>query len=232
MQDPKLERNAFCRKFVKLDTFGQPVEWLLPNSESVFNSVPGAFCSLILYMMIMLYGGYRLLVLQDRSDYNVLTEVQDFYFSEEFKFTPKDGLQVAARITSYGNTTDIEDPEIGAMEFYIKGWKADLSPICFKKLKKRKCNLDDFQDSATNQEVMFFPLHIKSESLKEYVPTMQCIDEQFDIYGDFDTNIAQNLMVTFTKCDPAVRTCKSNEEITKWLDFKYILLLENEQKYI
>jgi len=79
---------------------------------------------------------------------------------------------------------------------------------------------------------MFYPLHFKSESLADYIPTMQCIDEPYALYGDFDTNIAHNLMVTFTKCDPEVRTCKSKEEIDQWLDFKYILLLENEQKYL
>ena len=95
-------------------------------------------------MTIMMYGGYRMLVLNKKSDYNVLTEVQDYYFAEDFEFTPKDGFQVAARITDYGNTTDVEDPEIGTIEFFIKGWKADLSPLYFRKLKRRKCNLDDF----------------------------------------------------------------------------------------
>ena len=38
-------------------------------------------------------------------------------------------------------------------------------------------------------------------------------------------------MVTFDRCDPDERTCKSGEIIDAWLEFKYIILVENEQKY-
>ena len=41
-------------------------------------------------------------------------------------------------------------------------------------------------------------------------------------------------MVVFEKCDNSARPdyCKSDEEIHKWLQFKYIVLLENEKKFI
>ena len=56
---------------------------------------------------------------------------------------------------------------------------------------------------------------------------MKCIDEPFEMFGDFDTNIANNLMISFTECDPTLRYCKSREEIDKWLAFKYIIIAEN-----
>ena len=31
---------------------------------------------------------------------------------------------------------------------------------------------------------------------------MKCIDEPWVMYGDFSTNIASSLMITFEKCDP------------------------------
>ena len=40
-------------------------------------------------------------------------------------------------------------------------------------------------------------------------------------------------MVVFEKCDPEKRTtCKSEEEITAWLEFKYIILLENSKQFV
>ena len=65
-------------------------------------------------------------------------------------------------------------------------------------------------------------------SYSSYVPKMKCIAEPYEIYGDFNTNIANNLMATFTKCDPKVRSCKSNDEIEQWIDSKYLMIVENE----
>ena len=61
---------------------------------------------------------------------------------------------------------------------------------------------------------------------------MKCIDEDFELYGDFDTNIATNLMVVFDRCDPKERTCASDEDIDEWMKFKYMLLVENEENYM
>ena len=38
-------------------------------------------------------------------------------------------------------------------------------------------------------------------------------------------------MVIFERCDPALRTCKSEADIDKWMQFKYIITLENEKKF-
>jgi len=57
-----------------------------------------------------------------------LTEVQDHYFKEDFAISAKDGFRVAAGVTTAGNFDEEEDPEIGTVEFYIKGWKDDGLP--------------------------------------------------------------------------------------------------------
>ena len=62
---------------------------------------------------------------------------------------------------------------------------------------------------------------------------MKCIDEDFSVFGDFNTNIANNLMVVFDRCDPKKRTdCVSDDEFKEWLSFKYIAVFENEERYI
>ena len=57
---------------------------------------------------------------------------------------------------------------------------------------------------------------------------MKCIDEkQIEIMGNYNTDKASNLMIVFEFCDKTVRTCASDETISKWLEFKYIFVLEN-----
>ena len=37
---------------------------------------------------------------------------------------------------------------------------------------------------------------------------LRCIEDPYGVKGDFNSNAADNLMVTFEKCDPKKKTCK------------------------
>ena len=190
-----------------IDAFGSPVRWLLPGSKNVQQSISGSICTLLTWSILLAFALYRFVFLLDRSDYEILTEVQPDFFEETFALDSSNGFNVAAAVTSFGKIEDEEDPEIGTLEFYLKSWKDDLSPLVFTKLKSRKCTLDDFKDDHVNDDndgshSKFNPVHKESKSLFGYVPNMKCIDEPFKIFGSFNTNTASNLMITFEKCDP------------------------------
>lgn len=141
---------------------------------------------------------------------------------------------VAAAVTAYGDYSDNEDPSIGTLEFYIKGWLDDGSPIKFTKLKTRPCTLEEFsfQSDKVKRDTPFWQIHVKSDSYKDYIPSMKCIDEDYELYGEFETNVAHNLMVVFERCDPEQRTCADDAVIDEWMQFKYILTVENEENYL
>lgn len=67
---------------------------------------------------------------------------------------------------------------------------------------------------------------------------MNCLQQTDDmvLWGNYDTDIASNLMIVFETCDvnklPPGQKCKSEKEIEKWMEFKYIIVLENEAKFI
>ena len=62
---------------------------------------------------------------------------------------------------------------------------------------------------------------------------MKCIDQdELEISGNYDTDKASNLMVVFEVCNKEVRTCASDEAIAKWLEFKYMYVLENEKLFV
>ena len=48
---------------------------------------------------------------------------------------------------------------------------------------------------------------------------MKCWNEEsLDLFGNYDSSAAKNLIVAFEKCDPEKRNdCKSEQEITEWL---------------
>ena len=112
----------------------------------------------------------------------------------------------------------------------MKTWGSDGSGIMsFIELKQRPCVEEDFKvDEATGvSSYGFFDLHETTKMWTTFHESFKCIDEPYDVYGDYNSNAAGNLMVVFDKCDPAKQEdgfCKSEKEIAEWLEFKYILI--------
>lgn len=227
-------QNFVYKKILSVDVFGQPIKWLLPGNKAVQKSLQGALCTIFIYGLLTTYALNRVGALINRDDYNILQEDQNYFFPETYRVSAKDGFRVAAAVTAYGDYTDNEDPSIGTLEFYLKSWLDDGSPLKFRKLKTRQCNLEEFsfQSDKEERDTPFWTIHTNSESYKPYLPTLKCIDEDFELFGDFDTNVAQNLMIVFDKCDPKVRSCADDAVIDEWLKFKYILSVENEEIYL
>ena len=69
------------------------------------------------------------------------------------------------------------------------------------------------------------------EGFAAYKNIMKCIEDPYEIYGDYDADMTSNLMVVLEKCNPEKRECKTDEEITEYLKFSYIIVLHNNQDY-
>ena len=76
-----------------------------------------------------------------------------------------------------------------------------------------------------------YKLHEGADTAINSASTMKCIDEPYELKGDFHTNSAANLMIVFDKCDHTKRKCKNETEIAKFLEFKYTIYIENQVKY-
>ena len=81
-------------------------------------------------------------------------------------------------------------------------------------------------------EYGFYPL---KKGLNKDIVTdnkhMRCIDEEYEIQGDFDSYSARNLMIVFDICNPKLRTCKSKKFIEYALAASYVQVVQNEQHY-
>ena len=62
---------------------------------------------------------------------------------------------------------------------------------------------------------------------------MKCIDEPYQIWGDYNSEITTNLLVVFEHCNRTApgNNCKSKEEAEEALKGKYIFALENERRF-
>ena len=69
---------------------------------------------------------------------------------------------------------------------------------------------------------------------------MRCLDKSQDleVWGNYNTGQAQNLRLVFERCDNATKQaggaaqCKTEAEITAWVEDKYIALIFNEARFI
>lgn len=60
-----------------------------------------------------------------------------------------------------------------------------------------------------------------------------CIDEDVELYGDFNTANARILFLGFVKCDKTKRkTCKSDKEVNEWLKSQYLIVAYNKYSFI
>ena len=52
------------------------------------------------------------------------------------------------------------------------------------------------------------------------------------MFGSYNTDKASNLMIVFEKCNKKKnKKCKSDKAIKNWLEFKYLVVLENEKRF-
>ena len=51
-----------------VDTFGESVGFTIGNGQSSYKTIPGALCSMIIYLLILIYGGTKFKTMIKRDD--------------------------------------------------------------------------------------------------------------------------------------------------------------------
>ena len=64
-----------------------------------------------------------------------------------------------------------------------------------------------------------------------YKDKFQCIDEDVEIRGSYNSDITKSLSIQFVACNETVNTCKSYDEIKNFMKRKFILTLENHSRF-
>ena len=124
----------------------------------------------------------------------------------------------------------------------MKSWGSSTDPVTFTDLTSRPCQKDDFLEyGPTGPERSPYGFHHMDEATNDILNgsnwEIKCIDDDFEIRGDFNSKAASNLLVTFTLCNPldpaatGATKCKGQDEIDEALSGSYLLLIENVERY-
>ena len=76
--------------------------------------------------------------------------------------------------------------------------------------------MEDFpvKGGQTQSNYGFFKSsEVTERVLTTYMDSLYCIDEPYEMFGDYESETASNLIVVYEKCDPERRKCKSPEVI-------------------
>ena len=173
-----MRRDSCTQKLIKLDSFGQPFTFLLPDGGRQFRTVPGAICTIAMTVVILVFASYKAKDLVAMSEYKVNSEVYDHYFGADDKFGEDIGFAVAAAVTAFdGNLEPIEDERIGTVKFYLKKWSdASGTDFHFEELRTRPCEERDFRPAEEYQTGSFFPLREKFKGFQWIEGKLKCID--------------------------------------------------------
>lgn len=153
-----MKRNACAELLIKIDIFGQPFQFGMPDKKKIFKTVPGAICTILLFFVIAIYAGYKIATLVSKSQYQLVRESFQYHYDAEDTFDEKRGFAIAAVVSAFGDASSyFDEPEYGRIKFVMKSWSGD-QPLKFKELALRQCTRADFEEG---NEFGFYPLHEK-----------------------------------------------------------------------
>ena len=167
----------------------------------------------------------------------IITSVQESYYGVNDIFTSDEGLQFGFAITSYNGSEDvIEDPLYGLMVAKKVTWgiEEDIDDVAQEDLPLTSCVDEQFQLNSA----FYTPQANSVSDVSRYQAKLKCIDKKVEISGEYSSQQARALKLVFEKCDQEKleltdpdATCKTDEEISTWLQRKFIIVLSNQERF-
>lgn len=134
--------------------------------------------------------------------------------ANEITLGREQNFAIAASFGGPNLQSSIEDANIGELKFILKTWNEnDLTPR-FRELKTRPCTASDLfvKEGEDQTSYGFYRSRADANLLSEKdAKNYKCIDEPYELFGNYNEASASNLIVTFELCTPELRdTCKSD----------------------
>ena len=138
----------------------------MPDGEDSFKTIPGAILSIVVFVIVFFYAGFKVQAVAERSDYNINVQKDEYFFTKNDDFTYDNGFAIAARLSEADINLEIkEDKTFGMIKFYEKTWnlnsedKEDAGRVKMKEITSRPCNCFEFlQIVDPDMETVFYPL--------------------------------------------------------------------------
>ena len=79
------------------------------------------------------------------------------------------------------------------MKARLKRWGGNLNGTQFFDLETRPCTREDFKGDKNS---LYYPVYEKHiGTFESYFDKLQCISEDYELYGDFDSGQASHLVI-------------------------------------
>lgn len=228
MQKPT--RRKFGENFLKLDSYAEPVQFNYDGGLVKFKTRIGSFITLLEICTVLYFAFSRLTVMASKSSTSIASTIEfpnpNTFYGADQNFTFAFGIST---FTGSDTTVDIADyVSIGAQQ---SRWNDTVGESYqTSALLYRPCTAEDFGlngvkspdskffQAAPNQQVIF----------NSKLSSLQCIDQELSLQGNFNAESGQLANVVLTRCDSSVRsTCKSDAEVKQWLRDKVIYIVYN-----
>ena len=123
-QRPANRYNSFLDKTVKFDIFGKDFALAIENDEQAVKSRSGCCLTIILTVIVALYGYQKTEVLFARSDMSIQEHTESNALAETDKFGYETGgFNIALAYSGYNNNYEYElPPEVGRIAFRAEEW--------------------------------------------------------------------------------------------------------------
>ena len=168
-----------------LDIFRKPFYFLMPDESEYYSSCLGTCLSILCFLILLSYGGYKIQDLMIYNDYNLFIVNELHYYKDSDPFTTGDGLHIAAGVISFEDDPSVgtkEDPEIGMLKFYLKHWDfndpVSGGELVFTEVPLRPCQNKDFNNGGGNTiDSKFYPTNeFSKRAIDLYQNSIKCVD--------------------------------------------------------
>ena len=154
-------------------------------------------------------------------------------------------FRIAFGLSAYDDSSEfIEDPDYVTLVLQYREWGLIEQRIReYNGPRVHRCrpeeigidyyNTKDPEEREKMTKPSFFRPDPSTEHwIEVYSQKLWCTDSDPIVMGNYYTQKARTMVITLNKCDPKERsTCKSDDEIERYLRDKYIIVLENNYNF-
>ena len=99
----------------------------IDDGKRTLPSKMGSLCSILLTVLLIMYAGYKISILEGKKSIDIVQAVQENHFDDTHIFTNQQGLNIAIAVFSYFNPDYQQpiDPSYGKIIFKKSQWGVD-----------------------------------------------------------------------------------------------------------
>ena len=123
----------------------------------------GSLCSVLLLALVILYSYQKADILINKKDVDILSTVNEDFYSSDDTWSSKNGFNIAAAFSAYDSETEwILDPTYGSLVFNHFSWGIDENGDPFTKrqrLDEHSCTSEELGlDETDRSDAQFLPI--------------------------------------------------------------------------